>query len=279
MNIPRLGPRDADSHKGTYGRVLIVGGSRGMTGAVVLAGTAACRSGAGLVTLAVPDRCLETVASFDPNYMTVPLANDQQGKIAAAATSQLSQLAQSASSIGVGPGMSRGGDITTVVAELYRGYDGPMVVDADGLNALASLDDLPAAPGPRILTPHIGEFRRLFGADLSVQECREQAPELAQRHGLIIVLKGHRTLVTNGPAVYENDSGNPGMATGGAGDVLTGVITALLSQGELSPFDAAKLGVYVHGLAGDLARDAFGEVSMVAESIRDGLSAAFQRCT
>ena len=143
-----------------------------MVGAVVLAGTAASRSGAGLVTLAVPDRCLETVASFDANYMTVPLANDDEGKISAEAVADLLTLCETPTSVGLGPGMSRGRGVTKIVLELYQSYAGPMVVDADGLNALANLDKLPNSPGPRVLTPHVGEFRRLFGEDLSVDECR-----------------------------------------------------------------------------------------------------------
>ena len=276
-DVPRLSPRLPETHKGSFGHALVVGGSRGMTGAVVLAGTAASRAGAGLVTLGVPDRCLETVAGFDANYMTVGLADDGHGRLAGAADSKLIQLAEKATSIGIGPGLSRSDGVTQVVSTLYQQYTGPMIADADALNALASRSDggMPAANGPRILTPHIGEFRRLLGDPLSPDECRKRAPEFAAKHHLILVLKGHHTLVTDGVHVHENTTGNPGMATGGSGDVLTGVLTALVHQG-LSLFDAVRLGVHVHGLAGDLARDQFGEVSMVAENIRDHISGAFR---
>lgn len=276
MKIPRLKPRKAESYKGTFGRVLIVGGSRGMTGAPVLAGTAAARSGAGLVTIAVPDTCLETVAGFEANYMTLPLVDDGRGRITEDAGPQLLEISQNATSIGIGPGLSKGAGITNAVAELYTNYVGPMVVDADALNALAELPGiLPDAQGPRILTPHIGEFRRLVNQHISPEQCRRRAPDFAAKLNVILVLKGNRTLVTDGDRSYENESGNPGMATGGAGDVLTGVISALLGQ-DLSPIESAVLGVHAHGRAGDIARKNYGEVSLVAENIRDALSDVFK---
>lgn len=282
MEIPRLITRESDSHKGTFGRALIVGGSRGMSGAVALAGVSALRAGAGLVTVAVPDRCLETVASYSLCYMTVPLPDDVNGRLADDADPVLRELSCRASSLGVGPGLSRSESVTRVVAELYVRYTGPMVVDADALNALASLSDvstggLPVAGGPRILTPHIGEFRRLYGDEnLPADECREAAHGYAKANNMIVVLKGPATLVTNGETRFENTTGNPGMATGGSGDVLTGVTTSLLGQ-RYSPLDAAVLAVHVHGLAGDMARDRVGEISMNATDIIDSLPAAFQK--
>jgi NAD(P)H-hydrate epimerase len=277
MKVPRLRPRDPNSHKGTYGRVLIVGGSRGMTGAVGLAGMAATRGGAGLVTVAVPDTCLETVASYDPCFMTVPLAADEQGRLVADAAPELSQRAAQSTAIGIGPGLSRSPGVTHVVTHVYKRFAGPMVVDADALNALASRPTrLAGAGGPRIITPHVGEFCRLIGEELAPDACRERAQALAAEQQLIVVLKGHHTLVTDGSHHYENRTGNPGMATGGAGDVLTGVITALLGQG-LSPLDAAVLGVHVHGVAGDLACDEVGEISLIATDILEYLPDAFQQ--
>lgn len=291
MKIPKLKKRATDSHKGTYGRALIIAGSRGMTGAASLAGYAAIKSGAGLVTVAVPNRCLETVAAFHPCYMTVPLADDQYGKISTAAKSQIIELVANATSIGIGPGLSRSPDITVIVDSVYRNYTGPMVVDADALNALASSDlrdisnhdtssRLPNAEGPRILTPHIGEFRRLIDdSSISADDCRDRAKEFADKHGVILVLKGHKTLVTDGSNHFENAVGNPGMATGGSGDVLTGTITALLGQGY-KPIKAAVLGVHVHGLAGDLAVEAIGsELSIDAVDIANALGSAFARLT
>ncbi len=276
MDVPKLPPRDVEAHKGTFGRALIVGGSRGMTGAPALSAMAAARSGAGLVTAAVPNTCLETVATYDPCYMTVGLADDGQGRLTTAAAGQMNDLVSSASSVGIGPGLSQSDAIDEVVVGTYARYPGPMVVDADGLNALASSrDSIRSALGPRILTPHIGEFRRLLGQDLAADMCRNQVSRFAADHRVIVVLKGNRSLVTDGETTFENDTGNPGMATGGSGDVLTGVITGLLGQG-LSPFDAAVLGVHVHGLAGDLACDEVGEVSLIATDILEYLPEAFR---
>ncbi len=275
-DLPKISPRNPASHKGDFGRVLLIGGSRGMSGAIALAGMAATRSGAGLVTLAVPDACLETVACFDPCYMTMPIACDAEGRLAASAKSALLELTTSFTSVGLGPGLSRSTGLTQLVSEIYKRVTCPMVVDADALNALAERPAGLANPGgPRILTPHPGEFRRLVGTDLSLDESHDRARRLAEEFGVIVVLKGHQSLVTDGSQSYQNETGNPGMATGGAGDVLTGVIAALLGQG-FTPLDAARLGVHVHGLAGDLACDDLGEVSLVASDILEYLPESFQ---
>ena len=279
LPLPTLPPRKVDSHKGDFGRALLVGGSRGMSGAIALAGLATLRSGAGLVTLAVPDVCLDTVAAFEPSYMTAPLACDDAGRICLAAGTEVHRLAAGADCVACGPGLSRSPQLDQLVAELYEVLPQPLVLDADALNALAALGDTcPQAAAPRILTPHPGEFRRLWDA-MDSRAPREdlcrQAVELAARRGWILVLKGHRSLVTDGQRVTYNTSGNPGMATGGAGDVLTGVITALVCQG-LAPFDAARLGVCVHGLAGDLAAERLGQVSLIARDLVTYLPQAFQ---
>jgi NAD(P)H-hydrate epimerase len=171
--------------------------------------------------------------------------------------------------------------LTDLVAGLYEALPQPLVLDADGLNALAALGEAcPRAAGPRILTPHPGEFRRLTGEPdtrTSWEDACLQAVALAARRGWVLVLKGHRSLITDGRRVTYNTSGNPGMATGGTGDVLTGVITALVCQG-LTPFDAAHLGVYLHGLAGDLAAEQLGQVSLTARDLVAFLPQAF-RCT
>lgn len=247
-----------------------------MTGAVCLAGYAALRAGAGLVTLVVPENCLETVAGFNPCYMTVPVADERTGVMAPPAALEVQRLVENATAVGMGPGMSRGEGVRAVVIETYCSYLGHMVIDADALNALATEPAvINGAPGPRILTPHVGEFRRLIGDDsISPESCRSRAKSFAADNDVVVVLKGHRTLVTNGTIDYENTTGNAGMATGGSGDVLTGITTALLGHGY-SPFDAAVLAVYVHGLAGDVARDSFGEVSLTALDIADSLPTAF----
>ncbi len=248
-----------------------------MTGAVALAGMAALRGGAGLVRLAVPDACLEIVAGIEPSYMTAPLPSDRTGRIAYAALDRIVALAAGATAVGCGPGLGRSLGLTALVARLYQHLPQPMVVDADALNALAARPEILARPaGPRILTPHPGEFARLLGVDRVPADQRQpRAVEFAARSGVVLVLKGHRTLITDGRREAINTTGNPGMATGGTGDVLTGLITALACQ-DLSPFDAARLGVYLHGLAGDLAAEELGQVSLIAGDLIRYLPAAFK---
>lgn len=275
--LPVLPPRSADSHKGDYGRAVLVGGSRGMSGAIALAGMSTLRSGAGLVTLAVPRSVQDVVSSFEPSYMTHGL-DDADGQFAAGASNEVVTFAANATALALGPGLGRSEALNEVVARLYRAVKQPMVVDADALFALAVKPELIVAPGgPRVLTPHPGEFERLTGKRPGDTERVNAAAALAKRDQMkrtVIVLKGHRTIVTDGTRYSLNHTGNPGMATGGSGDVLTGVITALLCQG-LEPFDAARLGVHVHGLAGDLAAADLGQVSLIASDLIDYLPKAF----
>ncbi|RMF90306.1 MAG: NAD(P)H-hydrate dehydratase, partial [Planctomycetota bacterium] len=176
------------------------------------------------------------------------------------------------------PGLGRSAAIDQITADLYTGTQRPLVVDADGLNALAGADDVLTAPGgPRILTPHPGEFARLLGKRLPTREEQVRAAEdLARRWGCVLVLKGHGTAVTDGSRTYVNRTGNPGMAVGGSGDVLSGCIAALGAAG-LPPFDAACLGVYLHGAAGDLAAEQLGEDGMTAVDLSRNLPAAIKR--
>ena len=280
LPLPRLSPRRPEAHKGDFGRCLLIGGSRGMSGAIALAGLAALRSGAGLVKLAVPDACLDTVAAFEPSYMTLPLPCDDEGQIDLAARETIGQWAEASTCLACGPGMGRSAELDELIRWIYHTVPRPVVLDADALNALASQPQELAAPGgPRILTPHPGEFRRLIGdrdSQLPPSALRERAVDLAQQYGVIVVLKGHRTLITDGQQRTFNTTGNPGMATGGCGDVLTGVVTALVGQG-LEPFTAAQLGVHVHGLAGDLAAERLSQVSLIASDLVRFLPDAFQR--
>ncbi|MBA3484078.1 MAG: NAD(P)H-hydrate dehydratase [Pirellulales bacterium] len=282
--LPQLAPRRADSHKGDYGRVLVVGGSRGMAGAPALTGMAALRSGAGLVTVATPISVQAAVAAFSPCYMTLPLVEDDYGIADLANIVDLAAARERFDVWAIGPGLGQTADVAELVAQLYRDVPRAMVVDADGLNALTStlkrnsqLLNNPA--GPRILTPHPGEFARLAGvkpAD-AAGERAEQAAELCHRDGsgkTVVVLKGHQTVVCDGKQFAVNSTGNPGMATGGTGDCLTGVIAALAGQ-QLDAWSAARLGVYVHGLAGDLAAGELGEVSLVASDLIEYLPQAF----
>ncbi|MDZ4781669.1 MAG: NAD(P)H-hydrate dehydratase [Planctomycetia bacterium] len=276
-SLPQLAPRDPESHKGDYGRLLLIGGSRGMSGAIALAGLAAVRSGAGLVRLATPDVSLDAVAAQFPAYMTLALPSDRHGRIARTAWDALHRAIEQVNVVAIGPGLGRSLGLGWLVDRLYREVALPMVVDADALNALADRGTpLAEHSGPRILTPHSGEFRRLVpnsSNDRAEQE--SQAIELARSAGIVLVLKGHHTLVTDGKMSFHNTTGNPGMATGGSGDVLTGVITALLGQG-LTPLDAARLGVYLHGAAGDIAADVYGEVSLTPLDIVESLSITIQ---
>ena len=277
--LVRLPPRAPDAHKGDFGTALILGGSLGMTGAVSLAGMSALRGGAGLVRLAVPDVCLPIVAGYEPSYMTVGLPSDRAGRIALAARARIERLVPAATVVVCGPGLGRSLGLDVLVAGLYRDVEQPMVVDADGLNALAAQSEVLAMPGgPRILTPHPGEFARLAGVKLDGEARNQLAVELARRWGVVIVLKGHRTLVTDGHRRAINTTGNPGMATGGSGDVLTGLVTAIACQG-LEPYDAARLAVHIHGLAGDLAAKELGQVAMIASDLVRFLPAAGEgRC-
>jgi NAD(P)H-hydrate epimerase len=278
-DLPQLPPRDPDSHKGTYGRALVVGGSRGMTGAIALAGMATLRSGAGLVTLGVPDAVLPIVAGYEPSYMTIGLKDDEinPGHLGAAALAEIRELAETATCVALGPGLGRSNALTRLVGQVYQELPQAMVIDADALFSLAQRDEGLANPGgPRILTPHPGEFNRLAKREkLEREEAESLAAQFAHQHNVVIVLKGHQTFVADGVRSYRNTTGNPGMATGGSGDVLTGVIAALVCQG-LEPFDAARLGVYLHGMAGDLAADELGQVGMIASDIVHYLPEAFR---
>lgn len=274
--LPQLPRRAPDSHKGDYGRVLLIGGSRGMTGAMGLAGLSALRGGAGLVTLAVPEPCLETIAGYDPCYMTTPLAADCAGRISGSSRDDLVKLLERADVVAVGPGLGRSEALVELVCWLYETIKQPAVFDADGLNALAARPEVLSRPGgPRVLTPHPGEFARLLGKPTPSNADRNIVAERANQWNCVLVLKGHRTRISNGSTTFENTTGNPGMATGGSGDVLTGLMAALLGQG-LSALDAARLGVHVHGLAGDLAAEKLGEVSLIARDLIDHLPAALK---
>ena len=297
--LPLLPPRKPDAHKGDFGLALIVGGSRGMAGAVSMAGMAALRGGAGLVRLAVPESILPTVAAYEPSYMTIPLRADPLGLIAAGSMDRISELAEKAhyqvlhslpsvfdsiaqwavqsTAIACGPGMGRSQSLDELMVRLYQEITKPMVFDADALSALATEPEVLAhAGGPRILTPHPGEFARLVGKKLDGEARNDAAVQLAARCKIVVVLKGHHTLITDGRRRAINGTGNPGMATGGSGDVLTGLITALLCQ-NLEPFDAARLGVFLHGLAGDYAAKDLGQVSLVASDLIRYLPRAFQK--
>lgn len=278
--LPVLPPRPQDSHKGTFGRVMIVAGSRGMAGAAALAGLGALRGGAGLVYLAVPRFILNTVAAIEPSYITVPMLNDRFGQLCVRSRRRLLGwlLLKRLDALAVGPGLGRSFRTQRLILKILPQAKMPTVIDADGLSVLTekTLPSLKTHQAPRILTPHPGEFASMVREDIQeVQENREQmAIEFARQYGVVLVLKGHRTVVTDGARLYLNTTGNAGMATGGTGDVLTGLITALLAQG-MAPFDAAQLGTYLHGLAGDLAAQALSQPGLIASDLPKFLPAAW----
>lgn len=279
--VPRLPRRAIDGHKGTFGTVQVVAGSRGMAGAAVLTGRAALRGGAGLVRVACPAVVLDVVAAAYPCYTTVGIRQHSDGSFSEGSADELVELARRADAVAVGPGLGIGPGVADFVRAVVAGLpEIPVVLDADGLNAVAPFaDGFPGRAEPLILTPHPGEFARLLGTSVSavVEGRAALAVEFAARAGIVLLLKGSNTLVTDGRRAYRNTTGNPGMATGGSGDVLTGVVAALVGQG-LPAFDAAALGAWVHGRAGDLAALRLGQTSLTATDILDHLPAAFREC-
>jgi NAD(P)H-hydrate epimerase len=281
--LPTLPKRPADSNKGMFGTVLVIAGGRGMAGAAGLVGASVLRSGAGLSRVACPAEVQPTVASFEPSYMTYPLENDEDGLIRfKPARKAITRLLEKADVLAIGPGLGQSSEIRDLVHWVVEEVKIPTVLDADALNALSGqTDTLADLRRPVVITPHPGEFARLTGRTIAeIQADREgHAVALAQAADhLVVVLKGAHTIITDGHRIAVNNTGNPGMATGGSGDVLTGVIAALIGQ-KLSAFDAAHLGVYVHGLAGDIARDQNGEISLIAGDIVDSLADAFYHLT
>lgn len=284
--LPRLPPRRRDAHKGDFGRVLVVAGSRGMTGAATLCAAGAVRGGAGLVTCATPRECYPIAAAHVAEALFAPMPQTPAGTLAAGAARLLRDAAFHSDVVALGPGLSTHPETARCLAAFLRSIGRPAVIDADGLNLLAPrrasgrsrLALLGQTGAPVVVTPHPGEMARLSGvATRDVQRDRAGAARaFAKAHGVVTVLKGHRTVVTDGRRVRLNTTGNPGMATGGSGDVLTGVIAALIAQG-MTPFDGAVLGAHVHGLAGDLAARELGETGLTASDVVRHLPAAFRR--
>lgn len=265
--------RPHDSHKGDFGRVLVVAGSRAMPGAAAMVGKAAQRIGAGLVTVACPEPARAVVASYCPTLMTLPLRTDGWGAVARTAAPRL--VGFRADVLAVGPGLTTGTGAQTIVRLLVQSRAEPMVLDADGLNALiGAVELLHRRPGPTILTPHPGEFARLVGVSIAEVQAERvpRALAFAQHYGVVLVLKGAGTIVTDGRRLAVNATGNPYLATGGSGDVLTGMVAGLLAQG-LEPAAAARLAVHLHGrLADHLARR---QAPLIATDLIDALPEVF----
>ena len=287
-----LEPRDLDwlvrqrkreSHKGNFGHVLVLGGSVGKTGAAAMAAKAALRAGAGLVTVATPRSALPVIASLSMEIMTEPLPETDSGTISLRALDDglLDKLVEDKTVLAVGPGLGREPETMDLVRQFVSRCHLPAVLDADGLNAFAGcIKTLQTEGRIRVLTPHPGEMGRLAGQKTSeiVAHRLEVAREFAQRHGVQLVLKGFRTLTASPDGqVWVNPTGNPGMATGGSGDVLTGITAALLAQYlDRLPTEVVAAAVYLHGLAGDIAARELGEASVIAGDILDALARAYQ---
>jgi NAD(P)H-hydrate epimerase len=270
--------RRRDSHKGDWGRLLVVAGSLGKTGAVALAARAAMRTGAGLVTAAVPASQQPVVAALVLEAMTEPLLDTASGTIAGKALDRICALAAARDAVAIGPGLGTDAGTADVVTRLVQTLSIPAVLDADAVTALAGrLDVLDAAPAARCLTPHPGEMARMLGVSIGdVQRDRvEIARTLARGHRVHVALKGAASVVASPDGIVAlNPTGNPGMASGGTGDVLTGMVGALLARG-LDPGLALRAAVYVHGLAGDLAATRVGEEALIASDLIDALPEAF----
>lgn len=299
--LPLPPARPTDAHKGTFGKVLIIAGSRGMSGAAALSGLGALRGGAGLVFVASPESMQPVVAGIEPSYLTIGLPENNQGRLGRGATSLVCEQCHGKSVVAIGPGLGDSREVDKLVTTLYRDLPQPVVVDADALNALARTGaNLAEHAGPRVLTPHPGEFARLVTAvprvdvptheweqmkvdvepdagrasphgnagvhSLASDDRERAAAEFAARYGVVLLLKGAGTVVTDGDRVYVNPTGNSGLATGGTGDVLTGLIAAILAQG-LAPFEAAQLGAWMHGRAGDLAAGELSQPGLIASDL------------
>ena len=277
VQIRQLLPvRPRFSHKGDFGRVLLVCGSVGFTGAAALAARAALRTGAGLITVATPRQVWPIVAAKLDEPMVMPMAEDKAGRLSLQAAPALVQLLAKADACLIGPGLGRSEEMDALVAALVGEARCPVVLDADGINAMAGhIDRLREAACPLILTPHDGEFLRLSPgaalppADFDIRA--DRAMLLARRLGAVVLLKGYRTAITDGTRLYRNETGNPGMATGGSGDVLAGMLVSLLGQG-LAPLEAAAAAAWLHGAAGDRCAAERGEYGMTPSDLIDAAS-------
>jgi len=278
-----IGPRPRDANKGSFGHVLVIGGSVGKAGAAAMAGMSALRTGAGLSTVATPKSVLATVAGFHPELMTEPCEETEAGTISLRALeyAHIDNLVKGKTVLAVGPGISRDDETSEFVRTVVEKYPMSIVLDADGLNAFdGTADKLSGKGRALVITPHPGEMARLTG--LSIPEVQRDrigvARSFAREHEVIVVLKGHRTLIAQPDGeVWVNTTGNPGMATGGTGDVLTGMVAGMLAQNPQKIIEAVTAAVHLHGLAGDIACETMGEQSLVATDLIEALPEAFQR--
>ena len=269
-----LPKRSENTHKGSYGRVVIIAGSRGMTGAPYLASKSALRAGTGLVYCLIPE-ILEYIMSIKLTEVIIkPIFDRSTGHFVKESIDSILDEIENVDAIALGPGMGVGGERVELVSKIIEKSNVPMVIDADGINCISKYPEmLNHKKSPVILTPHSGEIARLLKKDIKEIESNRKyySQYISEKYDVFVVLKGHNTIVTSSQGeLYINNTGNPGMATAGSGDVLTGIIASLLGQ-NLSPFDAAKLGVYLHGLSGDIAKDQRGEFGIIATDILEAI--------
>jgi NAD(P)H-hydrate epimerase len=274
-----LAPRSRDAHKGSFGHVMIVAGSLGKAGAAVMAARAALRAGAGLVSVAAPNSIVPIIQQSIAEAMCIPAAESIDGTLGMGAAHELARAASTMDACAIGPGLTTHSETVQTVRDLVPALSIPMVIDADGLNAIAGAPDiLKKAKAPVIVTPHPGEMARLLNVSpVDVQKDRiGVASQFARTYRVTVVLKGAATIVASPDGrVFVNSTGNPGMATGGTGDALTGMIASFLGQGHPAG-QAACLGVYLHGLAGDLAATEKGEAGMIAGDLIEKIPQAIR---
>lgn len=266
LNI--ISKRNKNTHKGDYGRALIIGGSRGMTGSMFLSSRACMKTGVGLLYTLVPES-LENILSVKLTEEIIKIGRSSEGYFTDEALEDILKASKNMDAIAIGPGMGNNMVNTYLIGEIIKNIRVPLVIDADGINSISrDLSLFSNKNSEIIITPHPGELSRLL--DIPIEEIQKNriyySKYTSKKYNIIVVLKGYETIVCSGDEIYINNTGNPGMATAGSGDVLTGIITSFAAQG-VEAFDASKLGVYVHGLAGDLAAQSNGEFSMMASDI------------
>lgn len=283
MNIQRVSDlpsppkRPENAHKGTFGKVLVIAGSPGMSGAACLSGMGALRGGSGLVFLAIPESIQSIVSTVNPCYLTIPLQIDQHGNVSEESKTRLLNQVHDFDAVAIGPGCGQHSWIQEITFKLYKELNQTLILDADALNAIAASNKpLPKAVGSRILTPHPGEFSRLVNQSTAkvAQQREELAISFAKQHQVVLLLKGAHTIITDGTRIAVNTTGNSGLATGGSGDVLTGLLTSLTGQG-LGAFEAAQLAAHLHGRAADLAAQKLSQPALIASDLPDYLPQAW----
>lgn len=281
MNISKeikalMPKRKSESHKGDYGRIAVLGGSSGMAGSVYMASLAAMRTGAGMTFILAP-KSISKILQIKANEQIIKEIACQNFYYSPEIVKQLLDNIDDKDALIIGPGMGKGENLDELISEIITSTDIDIIIDADGLNAISKDLSILKSKNNIILTPHMGEFSRLTGIEIDKIKADEEniARKFAKDNDVILVLKSNQTIVTDGENFYKNEIGNPGMATAGVGDVLTGVIASFMKR--LDPFEAAKLGVYIHSLAGDIASQKLGEDSLMATDIIDSLPDAIKK--